>query len=119
LNGTTPLIISIQSNYNSADHTVSANYTIQGDLKNELLNVAIIQKTAQTNVLKGENSGRHLSHVNVVRDFQSVSLTNANGTVKLVLPSDITKDDVQIVAYTQQSSNLKVTGATMASVIVN
>jgi hypothetical protein len=115
----TLISISLQSNYNSSDNSVSVNYTVQGERKNELLNVALIQKTAQSNVLKGENSGRNLSHVNVVRDFQTISLTNAGGTLKLILPSDVSADDAQIVAYTQLASNLKVTGATVAPLNLN
>ncbi len=113
------LTISLQPKYNNTDPSISISYAVQGELKNELLNVALIQKTAQSNVVKGENSGRHLLHVNVVRDFQTVALTNAVGTLKLIFPSDISADEVQIVAYTQLSSNLKVTGATAASLSSN
>ena len=109
------LSITVAPKYNAIDRSISIAYDVEGKADGEVLNIALVQKAALSNVLKGENSGRKLAHVNVVRDFQTVILNNSTGTVKVTLPDEVTVGDMQVVAYTQLSSNLQVTGAISVS----
>lgn len=63
------------------------------------VNIAVVQPDAATYVERGENGGRTLSHVNVVRDFAAITPENGLATATLSVPSDV--DDAFVVAYSQ------------------
>jgi hypothetical protein len=70
-------------------HAVDGNalelaYTAAGAPPGALMNVAVVDREATTQVRAGENSGRTLRHVNVVRAFASVPATSA-GAVRVTL----------------------------------
>ena len=70
----------------------------------EVINLALVQRHATTNVRRGENGGRQLQHYNVVREFKT-SQTGA-GTTTFALPAGLSANDVHIIAFTQQSSSM-------------
>lgn len=49
--------------------TVAVNYKINAPV-NTVLNIALVQGESQTNVKAGENEGRTLHHINIVRDLK-------------------------------------------------
>ncbi len=81
-----------------------------GDFKKTDLLAALVQKHAMINVRAGENSGAKLSHTNVVRAFLRQTTADKN-EFELDMPPGIAKDDLQLVIYTQQKKDLKITGA--------
>jgi len=92
--------------------TVKVQATIQGSRKldvsyavkvdgNVRLNLAAVQRYAESDVSKGENSGRKLVHRNVVRRFEVVEKAQA-GTWNVTLPDDVSMRDVMVVAYAQR-----------------
>jgi hypothetical protein len=82
-----------------------------GDLKNQNIFAALIQKHAETNVRGGENSGRKLSHTNIVRSFIKKPAQQKND-FEISLPNDIAENNWSIVLFTQNKKDLKVTGVT-------
>src|SRR6185312_9342641 len=50
----------------SDKNEVSVKYTAEGADKNSVLLIALVQKHAQTKVMRGENAGHTLSHVQIV-----------------------------------------------------
>lgn len=82
-----------------AGKTVTVNYKTEG-ASGEILHIALVQTEASTDVKRGENGGRKLHHINIVRDFKTVSAKN--GTVQLQIPSALTTADVKVIAYLQQ-----------------
>jgi hypothetical protein len=82
---------------------------------NELLRIALVQLYAESSVTSGENRGRHLQHVDLVRDFQSVdpgNEGNGSGSVLLKLPDKVASDSCRIVLFLQNRNSMQVTGAT-------
>ncbi len=70
---------------------------------NEVVNLALVQIHASTDVQRGENGGRTLKHYNVVRDFRS--LQKADGEVRFTLPGNMSADQFRIVAFIQNAQN--------------
>ena len=81
-----------------------------GDFKKTDILAALVQKQVTTNVKAGENSGAKLSHTNVVRTFSRQTTADKN-EFGLNIPLGIANDNWQLIIYTQQKNNLKITGA--------
>ena len=114
-------IISFLQNTNSASINVqaknTAGKTVTVDYKTDqsagkVLNIALVELHAVTNVKRGENEGHTLQHSNIVRDFKTVIADNGNGKILLQLPEDITAKDCKIICYLQDLKSLEIKAAT-------
>jgi hypothetical protein len=92
----------------------SLEYKTEGNIANSNLLVAVIEKSATSKVERGENGGRTLSHVQIVR-----SITNLNpksmGSVSISLPAGFDTKNYELIAFLQNSANGTITGATKAN----
>jgi hypothetical protein len=104
--------VTIQLSVSALNNTaVSVQYTTNADDKNKL-NIALVQLQAVTNVRRGENGGRTLSHINIVRDFQTVDLAKEKtGKISFTIPKELTAKQFKIIAFTQNKAGYQVTGA--------
>lgn len=108
----TPATVNVQLTAGTPeDNHLTVTYQLEGDLSNAVLNVALVSKTTETAVQRGENAGRKLIHDNVVRAFQTVSVL-PNGTVSFIVPPDFDIHNGAVVAYVQSRQTLVVRGAT-------
>jgi hypothetical protein len=89
-------------------------YNTEGTDKNSVLLIAVLQKNAQTKVERGENSGRTLSHVQIVRKLQRVALSANSGVVNVSLPAGFNSQNWEIIGFLQNTLNGAITGATRA-----
>jgi len=89
----------------------SFNYTTTGADKNTVLLIAVLQKSAQTKVERGENGGRTLSHVQIVRELQPVAIKGNSGTANMALPHGFNTHDWEIIGLLQNKSTGAVVGA--------
>jgi hypothetical protein len=66
-----------------------------------------------SNVARGENSGRTLKHVAVVRMMQKVSSLHGpySGPVKIRLPRGVTRSKMRLVVFVQKGQNGQIYGA--------
>ncbi|MFI5138519.1 MAG: DUF1223 domain-containing protein [Sphingobacteriales bacterium] len=90
-------------------------YNTEGADKNTMLQIAILQKNAQTRVGRGENSGRTLSHVQIVRNLQSVPLSGSMGTINAALPNGFDTKGWEIIVFLQNTADGAITAAARAS----
>ena len=96
--------------------TLSVSCHLKGDFQNCDLLVAVVQKHAEVNVKAGENHGVKLSHTNVVRSFLKLP---AKEKMDFQVPvpvegnvnSSTNEQNWQLIIYTQQKDDLKITGA--------
>lgn len=86
-------------------------YIVTGSTKNKTLLLALVLKSAQTNVMAGENEGRTLSHVQIVRQLVRVDL-NGNGSTTIKLPADFNKEGWELIGFVQDTDNGAITAAT-------
>lgn len=92
-------------------NNIKVNYQV-ADRGGDILYIALVQSHAATRVGGGENSGRHLEHVNVVRELKTAPAGNS-GSVVFALPQGVHAKDCKLIAFlqTNKAGNLSVTGA--------
>ncbi|GAB4019526.1 thioredoxin family protein [Spirosoma migulaei] len=98
------------------DNRLTVTYQLEGEFSNAVLNVALVSKTTETTVQRGENAGRKLIHDNVVRAFQTIPAIT-KGNVSFTLPSDFDAHNGAIVVYVQSQQTLAVRGATKVDLL--
>jgi len=107
LNKETDQNINITSKKNS--NNVTVNYEINRS-DEVFLNVALVQAEATTSVKRGENGGRTLHHVNIVRALKTID-AKGKGNVILEIPNEISNLPLQIIAFTQSKKSFQILGA--------
>ena len=78
--------------------------------KNASLVLALIQKSAQTNVKNGENGGRTLSHVQIVRNMRKLPLSS-DGNASITRPADFNTQNWEIIGLVQNNADGKILAA--------
>ena len=97
------------------DH-IAVQYRVTGAEKNSNLLLALVQKAAQTKVQRGENGGRTLSHVQIVRKIQSQPLSaGGNGNTTIALPEGTNTQDWEVIGLVQNKTNGEILAATKAN----
>lgn len=84
---------------------------------NNNLNIALVQLSAETQVQRGENHGATLHHVNIVRDLRTIYLKNNSGNIAINLPEGLSAKDCEVIAFIQNTNNLKVITAAKANIL--
>lgn len=96
---------------------VSWHYQVQNAVANSSLIVALVQRSATTDVKAGENTGRTLSHVQIVRNFTATGVgTGATGTGSLQLPQGLAAANEELIAFVQYDDNGQIVAATRAAI---
>ena len=89
----------------SGPGAVTLDFGAPGAPAGAVLNVAVVERSASTSVRAGENAGRTLHHANVVRVFVTAPFRAPAGSVVLQLPSSLSRDGAELIAYVQQPSS--------------
>ncbi len=94
------------------DGAINVSYAVQGDkLAGTLLNLAVVQSRATSDVTSGENKGSTLPHMNVVRVLKTSELdASGKGQAAIKLPTGVAANDLKLVGFTQRPESRKVTG---------
>jgi hypothetical protein len=100
---------SIELNAKRGDKTIVVNFKTTGLDNTQALNIALVQLAATTFVKKGENRGRELHHINIVRELKTVNSNDSS--VSFTLPANGEAKDLKIVAFVQNKNNLNINGA--------
>lgn len=96
---------------------LTIRYRISGDTKEKALNFALVQSPKENSIDRGENAGRTLGHVNVVRAFKVIVPEGTSGAVELDLPEDFDASlESKLVAYAQEKSTYEIVGASVTAV---
>ncbi|WP_221452762.1 DUF1223 domain-containing protein [Mucilaginibacter sp. FT3.2] len=104
---------------NSQGH-VTVQYKTEGVEKNTTLLLALVQKVAQTKVQRGENGGRTLSHVQIVRKVQTEPLSaGGNGSATIALPDGFNARGYEVIGFIQNTVNGSILAAAKSGFEVN
>jgi hypothetical protein len=93
---------------------VNLQYKADGNITNSTLLIAVIEKAATSKVERGENEGRTLSHVQIVRSFANVPV-KANGSAAINLPNGFDARNYELIAFVQNTSTGAINGATKSA----
>ena len=90
---------------------LTINYQSTATEKGDEVLLALVQRSAQSAVRGGENAGRSLSHVQIVRQLVHAR-PNSTKAVTLELPPDFNPKEWQLVGLVQNSLNGNISAAT-------
>ncbi|TWF39901.1 hypothetical protein FHW36_105341 [Chitinophaga polysaccharea] len=93
---------------------LEVNWQLSSPRKNTHLLLALVQKSGQSQVRAGENAGRKLSHVQIVRQLTTVNAQESNHTT-LQLPDGFNNTDWELIGFVQNSANGKIIAAAKAA----
>ncbi|MBK8395174.1 MAG: DUF1223 domain-containing protein [Leptospiraceae bacterium] len=104
--------INIELNANRKVNTLEIEYKVNCIKANQVLNIALVEKGLFTSVTRGENRGSKLSHENVVRSFNTTTLTKKTGKIKLEFP-DLEKNitNFELISFVQDIDTFIILGA--------
>ena len=90
-------------------------FSLDGMYANCNINFALVSLSETTSIKRGENGGLTLTNENVVRQFISIPAV-AESEINFKASPVPAGNNMAIVAYLQQNSNLKIIGAAMAEI---
>lgn len=96
-----PAVLELALETKQLNDKLTLHYTISGAFKNSRLVVAVVQKSAKTNVKRGENAHRVLSHYQIVHRLQAIDLKAAKGSSTIALPKNYNSQDFEIIGFVQ------------------
>ncbi|MFC3562944.1 DUF1223 domain-containing protein [Pedobacter jamesrossensis] len=92
---------------------LTLSYAVNQATENDDLVIALINTNAISKILKGENKGKTLSHVQIVNQFETFSLNGKkNGSVEITSQKLKNSQAIQIIAFLQNKKTGKISSAT-------
>jgi hypothetical protein len=96
---------------------VEITYSIDvNNSKQDELVLLLVQKMATIHIKKGENEGRTLHHINIVRENSVMPATSKEETKTFKLPPGLKKEEVFVAAFLQDKKTGKITGMQSSNV---
>jgi len=94
------------------------NYQVSGAEDSDELVIAVVQKNAVSEVKRGENEGRTLRHVQIVRRLFSFDRGKGdNGRVQILLPKEFTSAGWEVIGLLQNKNSRKIQAANRLSIL--
>jgi hypothetical protein len=98
------------------DNQIEFNYKVEGNVAGKNLKIALAIEKKETNVKRGENSGRKLSSVNIVVEQIEISLNKTSGIEIIKIPELVENgDSLTLIGFTQ-SQNFDITAAAQENI---
>ncbi len=111
-----PAVADLFLEANQINDKLTVNYIVDGDSKNSSLLIAIVQKSSKSNVKRGENAHRVLSHYQIVHHLHAIHLVkNKKGTATIHLPKNFNTKDFEVVGFVQDMKTGSILGANKAT----
>ncbi len=101
----------VQLNISAASSAQGATVQYESNANGKYeLNIALVQLKAESDVKRGENKGRKLKHINIVRGFKIITMNGGTGSAQFEIPAGLSKQDCKIIAYLQDKNSLEIIG---------
>lgn len=104
------------SDVKKAGNKLEWAWQTEGAKKGLSLVVALVQRSATTNVRSGENGGKTLSHVQIVRGLRSEEWNGKNnGIGHMDWPAGVPQEGTEIIAFLQNDDTGEIVTATRSN----
>jgi len=104
--------VDLSLNATLLDNKLNVNYSMNKASKNNRLVLVVVQKSAKSNVKRGENANRILSHFQIVRQLHNITLTEKlNGNTSINLPKDFNSKEFEVIGFVQNKNSGSILGA--------
>jgi hypothetical protein len=104
-------------NVQQSENELTINYKAGTELKGNTFFLVLVEKFAKSKVQKGENAGRTLTHIQIVRKLQKESLSSSEtGKVIMTLPPGLNNQNCEILGLIQATKNGEVLAAAKAEI---
>ncbi|WP_298740646.1 thioredoxin family protein [uncultured Chitinophaga sp.] len=90
---------------------LAVTYQQSGNAADAELVLALVQRATQSNVKAGENAGRKLTHVQVVRRMVHFPLSAAKKNSHIQLPDDFSDNGWELIGFVQDNASGHITAA--------
>jgi len=96
------------------------DYLLSGEnVEGQILNAVLVESNLATDVRRGENRGRTLKNDYVVRSMKSITNPVFKGQVNLPISEEVSRQDAQLVLYTQNEIDWTITGAVIVKINID
>lgn len=82
----------------------SFHYSLDNAENTAGLTFVLLQKKALVSVKGGENSGKTITHVNIVRDTKDIPASRPEGNFSLIIPADLGTDNWELLCYAKSNT---------------
>ena len=111
-----PAVADLRLKASEINNSLSVNYTVDGTSKNSRLLIAIVQKSAKSNVKRGENAHRILSHYQIVHHLHTVNLNKDRSGIAIIhLPKGFNTNEWEVIGFVQDKNDGIILGANKAA----
>lgn len=94
---------------------ISIQYDVEGISGQNSVVLALIEKSAETNVKRGENGGHILRHVQIVRNLEIQDLDGKkSNTIHIDIPEGLNRQNLEMIAFLQSKNNGEIKAAAKA-----
>ncbi len=95
---------------NAAKNNVVVNYN-SPQFQDCMLYFALVQDSSSSQVKGGENEGRHLEHVNIVRNLKAVTTHEIQKEISFAIPPDFIPSGNKVIAFLQRNEDYRIIAA--------
>ncbi|MDI5950326.1 DUF1223 domain-containing protein [Flavobacterium sp. LB2P84] len=107
-----PALVNLKLSIQREKSGVVVHYKVSGNSKSTRLVLALVQKSVKSNVKRGENEGKLLSHYQIVRNliFQKLAV-GEKGTLNVYFPKNFDSRNAEIIGFIQDNNTGAILGA--------
>ncbi|NSL85604.1 DUF1223 domain-containing protein [Chitinophaga sp. Mgbs1] len=96
----------------AGDSALQVRYAYNGKTRRNNLLLTLVQRKAVSRITAGENNGRELTHINVVRKLENIDLKETSaGSYTIALPEGVTATGCDVIGFVQQSKTGEIIAA--------
>lgn len=110
----TATAVSLQLSLKETTDGLQISWKTRGLQEGDQINLALVEKRADIKVTAGENDGRKLAHVNVVKIFKTIKSPQSSGSTMMQTAEEIDRTKYRIVGYIQAPKTLQIKAASEA-----
>lgn len=98
---------------------ISIQYTVEGISGQNTLVLALIEKSAETKVKRGENGGHTLRHVQIVRSLETQNIEEKkSNTIHMTIPQGLSSRNMEMIALLQSKTKGEIKAVAKANLVL-